>query len=340
VEFSVGRTGVITPVAKLKPVKVAGAIVSNASLHNEDEINKLDIHIGDTVIIQRAGDVIPDVIRVIIEKRPPNAQKITFPTKCPSCGTKIVRPQGEAAHRCLNTACPAQVEGRLFHFASKNGFDIIGLGDKLVHQLIKQGLVKDPSDLFFLKKEQLLPLELMADLKADNLLKAIDRSRHTELPKIIYALGIIGVGETAAKLLAGHFGSFDKLQSASMESLTEIQGIGPIIAANIYDYFQNEGNIKMLKKMHRGGVEFPDYQTKNKSLLLAGKTFVITGTLSQPRNFYKNIIEQNGGKVASSVSSQTSYLLAGTNPGSKLNKAQKIGVKIIDEDEFNNLLSS
>ena len=340
VEFSVGRTGVITPVAKLKPVKVAGAIVSNASLHNEDEINALNIHIGDTVIIQRAGDVIPDVVRVIREKRPPNAKKIIFPTKCPSCGTKIVRPQGEAAYRCLNTACLAQVEGRLFHFASKNGFDIVGLGDKLAHQLIKQGLVKDPSDLFFLKKEQLLPLEFMADLKADNLLKAIDHSRHTELPKIIYALGIIGVGETAAKLLVEYFGSFDKLQAASIESLTGIQGIGPIIAANIYDYFRNEGNLKMLEKMHRGGVEFPDYKKKNKSTPLTGKTFVITGTLSQPRNFYKNIIEQNGGKVVSSVSSKTDYLLAGTNPGSKFDKAQKIGIEIIDEDEFNNLLFS
>ncbi len=338
VEFSVGRTGVITPVAKLKPVRVSGVTVSNASMHNEDEIKALDVRIGDTVIIQRAGDVIPEVIEVIKDKRPKHAKSISFPDKCPSCGTKIVRPEDEAAYRCLNTACPAQVEGSLFHFAAKGGFDIEGLGEKLAKQLITEGLVKDPSDLFFLTKEQLLPLDLMAEKKAQNLIAAIERSRHAELPKAINALGIIGVGETAAKVLAEHFVSFEKLQKASREELTNIAGIGPIIAENIQDYFGNSGNQNMLRKLREGGVEFPDYHKNIASDTFAGKTFVITGTLSKPRNHFKNLIEQNGGKTSGSVSVKTDYVLAGADPGSKLDNAKKLGVKIIDEDEFEKLL--
>jgi DNA ligase (NAD+) len=338
VEFSVGRTGVITPVAKLKPVRVSGVTVSNASMHNEDEIKTLDVRVGDTVIVQRAGDVIPEVVDVVLEKRPKGTKPITFPTKCPSCGTKVVRPEGEAAHRCLNTACPAQVEGGLFHFAAKGGFDIDGLGEKLAKQLISEGLVKDPSDLFFLAKEQLLPLDLMAEKRAQNLIVAIERSRHAELPKAITALGIIGVGETAARVLAEHFVSFDKLQQASQEELTNIAGIGPIVAENVRDYFSNPGNQKMLKKMREGGVQFPDYRREVASDIFEGKTFVITGTLSKPRNHFKNLIEQNGGKTSGSVSKKTDYVLAGVDPGSKLDNAKKLGVAVIDEDEFERML--
>ncbi len=338
VEFSVGRTGVITPIAKLRPVNVSGVTVSNASLHNEDELNRLDVRIGDTVTVQRAGDVIPEVVGTIAERRPEDATKVKFPDRCPSCGGPLVRPEGEAAHRCVNAACPAQVEGRLFHFASKGGFDIEGLGGKVARQLIKQHLVKDPSGLFFLTKEQLLPLELMADKRAQNLLDAIDRSRATELPKIIYALGIIGVGEAAAKLLAEQFGSFEKLEHAAAEELKEIQGIGPVIACNIREFFDNEGNRRMLEKMRLGGVVFPTYRGSSGGYL-AGKTFVITGVLSKPRIHFKNLIEQRGGKVAGSVSSRTDYLLCGAEAGSKLDKAKKLGVEVIDEDSFSQLLS-
>ena len=339
VEFSVGRTGAITPVAKLMPVRVSGVTVSNASLHNEDELNELDARIGDRVVIRRAGDVIPEVVSVITEHRPKGARKLKFPKSCPSCGMEITRLEGEAAYRCLNSGCPAQLEGRLFHFASKGGFDIEGLGDKLARQLIERELVKDPSDLFLLTREQLLTLDLMADKKADNLLAAIDRSRRTELPRIIYALGIIGVGEAAARLLAGQFGSLEKLILAKQETLEEIAGIGPVIAENLYDYFNHEGNRKMLLKMRQGGVVFPTFTDETVSRKLAGKSFVITGTLSQSRDSFKKRILQEGGKVSGSVSAKTDYLLCGESPGSTRAKAEKLGVEILTEKQFESLLS-
>lgn len=338
VEFSVGRTGAITPIARLKPVRVSGVTVSNASLHNEDELRALDARIGDTVVVRRAGEVIPEVVAVSAEKRPRGAKSVRFPARCPSCKTEIVRPEGEAAHRCLNAACPAQVEGRLIHFASKGGLDIDGLGEKLARQLIAEGLVKDPSDLFYLTKEQLLPLDLMADKKASNLIAAINRAKGASLPRIIYALGIIGVGESAASLLAEHYGSFDRLWQASLAEMTEIPGIGPVIAANIQAYFKNPGNRKMIDRMRRGGLLFREYRKAGGEGKLSGKTFVITGTLSKPRNHFKNLIEQNGGKVTGSVSSNTDYLLAGVDPGSKLDKARKLNIEIIDEAGFGELL--
>ncbi len=338
VDFSVGRTGAITPVAKLRPVSVGGVTVSNASLHNEDELNRLDVRIGDTVVVRRAGDVIPEVVEVVRHHRPKEAKPIAFPDKCPSCGMPIVRPEDEAAHRCLNAACPAQVEGRLFHFASKGGFDIEGLGGKFAWQLISNGIVSDPADLFFVTKDQLLPLELMADKRAQNLLNAIDRSRSTELPKAIYALGIFGVGEAAARLLAESFGSLSRLQAADTEGIEDIEGIGPVMARNIREFFDNEGNRVMLEKMRRGGVRFPDYARQSVAGALDGKTFVITGTLSQPRNHFKSLIEQHGGKVTASVSSSTDYLLFGADPGSKLDKAKKLGVEVIDEEGLEALL--
>ena len=338
VEFSVGRTGIITPVARLKPVKVSGVMVSNASMHNEDIINELNIRIGDTVIIERAGDVIPKVVSVVDVKRAKSSKKISFPKNCPSCDEPITRPEGEAAYRCINTACPAQLEGSLFHFASKGGFDIVGLGDKLARQLIKEKLVSDPSDLFYLTKTQLLPLELMADKKAENLLAEIESSKKSELNKIIFALGIIGVGESAAKLLAEHFVSFEKLMKAEQDELNDIDGIGPIIASNIYTFFNNHGNQQMISKMKIAGVLFSDFQSSAKSATFSGKTFVITGTLSQPRNHFKNLIEENGGKVSGSVSAKTDYLLAGSDAGSKLSKAEKLGIKILNEAGFENLL--
>lgn len=338
VEFSVGRTGVITPIAKLKPTRVSGVTVSNASLHNEDELKRLDVHLGDTVIIRRAGEVIPEVLEVVIARRPAHSHRVKYPLKCPSCGEKIIRLEGEAAHRCLNPACPAQIEGRLIHFASKSGFDIEGLGDKLARQLINERLVSEPADLFYLIKEQLLPLELMADKKAQNLIEAINRSRKAPLPRIINALGIIGVGETAARALAEYFGSFEKLMTADRETLEHLPGIGNIIANNIVCFFAADSNRRMIEKMKLGGVVFPDYVSVKTEGRLAGKNFVITGTLSQPRNYFKKLIEDNGGKVSASVSGNTHFVLMGDDPGSKLDKAKKLGITIIDENELRKMI--
>jgi DNA ligase (NAD+) len=339
VEFSVGRTGVVTPVAKLKPVRVSGVTVSNASLHNEDELKTLDVRIGDTVIIQRAGEVIPDVVEVIYERRPKKSKPIKFPDRCPSCGESIVRPAGEAAYRCLNYSCPAQVAGRLIHFASKAGVDIEGMGEKLAKQLTQEGLVKNPADIYFLKKDDLLPLDLMADKKAENLLATIEKSRSAELPALIAALGIIGVGETAARILAGELSEFEELQNASQEELEGIDGVGPVIAANLVTFFKDRAHRRMITKLKKGGVRFLPYEKKTNSGLLSGKTFVITGTLSKPRPHFKKLIEDNGGKVTGSVSSSTDYLLYGKEPGSKRDKAKKLGVEVINEAQLRTLFA-
>ena len=339
VEFSVGRTGAITPVARLKPVRVSGVTVSNASLHNEDELNRLDLRIGDTVVVRRAGDVIPEVVEVVEARRPKRARRVVYPGKCPSCGQAIFRPEGEAAHRCTNIACPAQVESGVFHFASKGGFDIDGLGEKQIRQLVTMGFVKDPADLFTLTKEQLLQLDLMADKRAQNLLDAIDRARQAELPRIIYALGIMGVGETAARLLAEHLGDFEKLERSALAELEEIEGIGPVIAQNITLFFQNAGNLTTIKKLREGGVLFPEQARSLSEGRLDGQRFVITGSLSRPRGEFKRQIEANGGKVTGPVSKQTDYLLCGKDAGSKLEKARKLGVTVLDESEFEKLIS-
>lgn len=334
VEFSVGRTGVITPVANLKPINIAGVTVSNASLHNEDELNQLDIKIGDTVVVRRAGDVIPEIMSVDKSKRPKNTKKISFPERCPSCNEPISRTEGEAAYRCINISCPAQLEGKLFHFASKTGFDIEGLGEKLAKQLISKKIVKDPSDLFYLDFDKLIQLDLMASKRASNLLAQIENSKKRELPNIIYALGIIGVGETAAKLLAEEFGKFNILLNSEIATIEQIQGIGPTIAKNIYNFFNNPSNIKMIDKMINAGVAFPDFVNSKKKTKLAGKVFVITGTLDQPRKHYENIIIENGGKVTKSISAKTNYLLCGENAGSKLAKAKKLNITILSEPNF------
>ncbi|MFH1688155.1 MAG: NAD-dependent DNA ligase LigA [bacterium] len=339
VEFSVGRTGVVTPVAVLKPVNVAGVTVTHASLHNEDELTRLDLHQGDRVVVRRAGDVIPEVVSVVTESRKKDAPAVSYPDLCPSCAEPISRAAGEAAYRCANASCPAQREGRLFHFASKGAFDIEGLGDKLVAQLIGRGLVKQPADLFYLAKEDLLPLDLMGDKKAENLLAAIDRARDTDLARVIYALGIPGVGETAARALAGHFQVIERLSQATNEELEQIVGIGPTLAGNIVAFFAGADNQRMIKQLRRGGVKLPRFEIAETGLQLRGKTFVITGSLSQPRGHFKNLIENAGGKVVASVSSKTDYLVCGAEAGSKLAKARKLGLEILTEQQLDNLLA-
>lgn len=339
IEFSVGRTGVITPVATLEAVRVSGVMVTHASLHNEDELVELDVRPGDTVTVRRAGDVIPEVMEVDKTKRPKGTKSVSFPTACPSCGQPLSRAEGEAAWRCMNASCPDQLEGRLFHFASKTGLDIDGLGGKLARQLIDRELVGDPSDLFFLTKEQLLPLDLMADKRAQNLVEAIDRARSSSLPRLIYALGIPGVGEAAATSLATHYETFERMQDAKVEELESVDGIGPIIAADIIEFFSHESNVQMIAHMRDGGVQFPAWRPGTQQGPLIDKQFVITGKLSQPRGFYKNLILENGGKVVATVSSNTNFLLCGTDAGSKLAKARKLEIAIIDEDGLSLLIS-
>lgn len=340
VEFSVGRTGQVTPVAKLQPVKVGGVMVSNASLHNEDELRRLEVHIGDTVIIRRAGDVIPEVVEVLTKQRHVKCTAISYPANCPSCGELLIRAEEESARRCLNRSCPAQLEGRLFYFASKSGFDIEGLGGKIARQLIDKKLVSDPSDLFYLSVTDLLPLDLMAEKRAANLIEAIDNSRASELPRILYALGINGVGETAARQLSEEFGTIDALCEATVEQLEAIEGIGPILATSISAFFHDEEAIAMLRKLKEGGVKFPKYENQGSGGILRGQTFVITGTLSKPRSHFAKLIESNGGNVIAAVSSGTNYLLCGQKAGSKLTKAKKLGVNVLSEEQFGLMLES
>jgi DNA ligase (NAD+) len=337
--FSVGRTGAVTPVASLKPVRVGGVTVKSASLHNEDELKDKDVRIGDTVIIRRAGDVIPEVVSVILEKRSGAEKNVAFPKECPSCGQPIHRPEGEAAHRCFNPACPAQVVERIFHFAGKGGMDVDGMGGKLALQLAEKKLITSPEDIYFLKKDDLLPLDLMADKRAQNLIDAIDESKDRPLPNIIHALGIPGVGETVAVLLAERYSTIDKLMQVTADELNEIGGIGPILAESIAQFFADEKTKLMLLRMKKGGVKFTRYKSERREVeAIAGKTFVITGTLSKPRDHFKKLIENAGGKVLSSVSKKTDYLLAGEAAGSKLDKARKFGTRILDEEEFVGLL--
>ncbi len=340
VEFSVGRTGVVTPVAVLEPVKVSGVMVSHASLHNEDELRRLDPRRGDIVIVRRAGDVIPEVVQVRLDRRTEGTPRIEFPDTCPSCNQPIHRAEGEAAYRCANAACPAQLEGRLFHFASKRGFDIEGLGAKLARQLISRGLVHSPADLYCLTRDQLLDLDLMGGKRAQNLLDQIEQSKSTPLARAIYAFGIPGVGESAATALSEHFRDLDKLRSAGPEELTGIEGIGPTIADNITTFFRNAANSEMLDRIKAAGVTLAPPETADLSRSpLSGRSFVITGTLSRPRSHFKEILSRAGGKVTGSISGKTDYLLCGESPGSKLDQARKLGVTIIDEEALDRLLS-
>ena len=331
IEVQVGRTGALTPVAHLKPVKVGGVTVSRATLHNQDEIIKKDIRIGDTVLVQRAGDVIPEVVKVILSKRTGGEKRFQMPQSCPVCGTSATRLEGEAAIRCINSVCPAQVKERIKHFASKGAFDIDGLGDKLVDQMVERGLVTTFSDLFQLKSEILADLDRMGAKSAENLIRAIEDSKDIRLARFLYALGIRHVGEHIAVLLADHFGDLEQLMGCPEEELTTIEGVGPVVAKSISKFFKQENNVASVQHILNSGIRI-QIKSPPKEATLAGKVFVLTGSLeSLARREAKEKIEALGGKLSASVSRNTDYVVAGESPGSKLAKAEELGVEVIDE---------
>jgi DNA ligase (NAD+) len=340
IDVQVGRTGALTPVAHLEPVAVGGATVSRATLHNEDEINKKDVRIGDTVLIQRAGDVIPEVVKVITTKRTGVEEPFQMPALCPVCSSHVLRLEDEAAWRCVNANCPAQVKERIKHFASKRAFDMDGLGDKLVGQLVDKGLLTSYSDLFFLDKATLAGLERMAQKSAQNLMDAIDGSKEISFGRFIYALGIRHVGEHIAHVLARRFKSLGALMSASDEDLIAIDEIGPQVSHSVRAFFDNPENQRNIERMiEEAGVTFATEKAMAEEPL-AGKTIVLTGALeSMTRAEVKARIEAMGGNVSSSVSRKTTYVVAGKDPGSKLDKAKELGITVLDEEEFAELLS-
>jgi DNA ligase (NAD+) len=331
----VGRTGVLTPVAVMKPVRVGGVEVSRATLHNQDEIDAKDVRVRDAVVIQRAGDVIPEVVTSIKKKRKGDPPRFTMPSSCPACGAAVVRPEGEAAHRCTGSSCPAQTKERIAHFVSRGGMDIEGLGAKLADQFVEAGLVKDVADIYTLGMEDLLELERMAERSASNLLESIEKSRNAGLSRLVFALGIRHVGESAAGILADTYGSMEKISKASAEELEEIEGIGPEIASAIHTFFSEKTSLKLIERLRAAGVVTTQAEAAKKSDALAGASFVLTGTLSSmSRDEAKKLILSHGGKASSSVSKKTSYVVVGENPGSKAQKAEKLGVPTISEDEF------
>jgi DNA ligase (NAD+) len=337
----VGRTGAITPVARLKPVFVGGVTVTNATLHNEDEVRRKDVRVGDTVIIRRAGDVIPEVVRVVVDRRPANAQAFVMPTQCPECGSAVVRLPDEAIARCSGgLVCPAQRKQALLHFASRRAMDIEGLGDKLVDQLVDAGIVHTPADLYKLGVAALAALERMADKSAGNLVEAIERSRKTTLARFIFALGIRHVGETTAKDLAAHFGVLDALMDANEAALLDVRDVGPVLARGITQFFAESHNREVIAQLRAAGVYWPETAvTRAPSGRLAGLTFVLTGTLpTLSRDEAKELIEQQGGKVSGSVSKKTNYVVAGSDPGSKFDKANELGITVLDETQFKELI--
>ena len=338
IDVQVGRTGALTPVAHLQPVEVGGVKVSRATLHNQDEIKRKDIKEGDTVIIQRAGDVIPEVVKVIKAKRTGKEKPFHMPDRCPVCGSELVSPGDEVVIRCNNPVCPAQVTGKIKHFVSKDAMDIDGLGDKLVDQLAIRGLIKDAADIYHLTLENLIPLDKMAEKLANNILTAINNSKKTTLSKFIYSLSIRHVGEHVATVLAEKFRRFDRLQKAHEEDLLSIKEIGPEIADSILSYFSNEKNIFFITRLFEAGItieEMPIEKQLFESHPFSGKLFVLTGTLTTlTRTEAKKFIQEKKGKVSASLTRKTDYLVAGKSPGSKLTKAKDLSVTILNEDEF------
>jgi DNA ligase (NAD+) len=337
VDFQVGRTGALTPVARLEPVFVGGVTVSNATLHNLDEIERKDIRIGDTVIVRRAGDVIPAVVRVIHEHRKRRATKIKLPQKCPVCGSDVVRPEGLAVARCSGGLfCPAQRKEKLRHFASRRAMDIEGLGAKIVEQLVETGIdgepVHNPSEIYALSVEQLAGLERMGEKSAQNLVDAIQRSKETTLPRFLFALGIPEVGEVTAANLARYFGDLDRLATAETEELEAVPDVGPVVAQHVHEFFRQSENLRVIDALRQHGVHWPPMEAAAGDRRLQGKTFVLTGSLeAMTRDEARAKIESAGGKVTGSVSAKTDYVVVGKDPGSKLARAERLGVEILDE---------
>lgn len=336
----VGRTGSITPVALLNPVQISGSTVSRATLHNEDEIKNKDIRVGDTVVIRKAGEIIPQVIRVVEQKGKQRGPNFAMPKTCPVCESRIFREEGEAVWRCINASCPAQVKERLLHFASRNAMDIDHLGAAIVDQLVEKKLVKVFSDLYKLKIEDLILLERLAEKSAKNLLDSIEKSKQAGFSRVLYAIGIRHVGQRAAAVLAQTFHSMEKLQEASVEDLASVMEIGPGIAQSVRDYLEQENNLEEIKRLAELGLSMSE-QTRVVSQTLQGKQFVLTGALEDfSRDQAKDKIIALGGRVTSSVSSKTDYVIVGTDPGSKIDKARKLGVPLLNEAEFKKLVQS
>lgn len=340
ITVQVGRTGVLTPTAELDPVFIGGTTVSRATLHNIDFINSKDIRIGDTVILQKAGEIIPEIIGPVKEKRTGSEVPYSMPEFCPVCGAKVVREEGEAAVRCSSNECPAQLQRNIEHFVSRDAMDISGLGPAIIAQMLEKKLIASTADIYSLKKEDIVPLEKLGEKSADNLLSAIEKSKERDLSNLIYALGIRQVGSGAAKSLAAHFKTLDNLLNAEVSELSEVDDIGPVTAESIRDYFSEEHNKENIKKLVSSGLN-TEYSDQGVSESLSGLTFVITGTLSgYSRSAAADEIEKRGGKVSGSVSKKTSFVLAGAEPGSKLDKANTLGIRVINEEEFNEMLRS
>ena len=343
IEVQVGRTGALTPVARLAPVFVGGVTVTNATLHNEDEIRRKDVRIGDTVVVRRAGDVIPEVARVVPERRPSDAREFAMPTRCPVCGSHVARQEDEAAWRCTGGLfCPAQRKQALLHFASRRAMNIEGLGDKLVEQLVDAHIVNTPADLYRLQLLKLISLERMGEKSALNLLAAIELSKRTTLARFIFALGIRNVGESTAKDLAQHFGSLDNLLAADADALQQVPDVGPVVAQSMADFLAEAHNRDVMAQLREAGVHWAEHQPQPVvSLPFSGKTFVLTGTLSAlTREQAKEKLEALGARVSGSVSNKTGYVIAGAEAGSKLDKARELGVAVLDEQQFLTLLET
>ncbi|MCX8012308.1 MAG: NAD-dependent DNA ligase LigA [Desulfobacterota bacterium] len=335
----VGRTGAITPVAVMEPVSISGVTVSRATLHNQDEIDKKDIRVGDTVIVQRAGDVIPEVVAVLKERRIGKEVPFRIPSNCPVCGAKVVRLPGEVLHRCINLSCLAQLKKTIHHFASKRAMDIEGLGDKLIDRLVDEGLVKNVADLYYLNEKDLIPLERMGEKLASNIINAIEQSKKRDLARFIYALGIRHIGEHLALILAKHYSKIEDLMDAREEELMQINEIGPEVARSIVSFFSQKSNRELIEKLKSAGIKLITPKKKIAEGKLQGKIFVFTGTLARfTREEAKNLVESLGGQVNSSISKKTDYVVVGRDPGSKYEKAKSLGIAILSEEDFRKIV--